>query len=69
MTLKSFLGFEEKKIYVLLDWGGNIEDEQEMTPSEAKKKNIKMRMLRIPELAKAIIESFARKNTLAMRCR
>lgn len=30
---------EEKQPYVLLDWGGGIEDEKLMTPSEAKALN------------------------------
>jgi len=29
----------QKKSYLLLDWGGNIEDQCEMTEAEAKKVN------------------------------
>lgn len=29
----------QKRFYVLLDWGGNVEDMCEMTDAEAKKKN------------------------------
>jgi len=28
-----------KYVYVLLDWGGNVEDEKEMTEAEAKAAN------------------------------
>ena len=30
---------EIKKPYVLLDWGGNVEDEKAMTDGQAKKEN------------------------------
>lgn len=29
-------------VYVLLDWGGNVEDEKIMTPTEAKELNAKL---------------------------